>query len=75
MNLPDVPIPQEYVLNEYHDRLSNLTAANIRLTAMVHAVIDQRDAAIRRALELEAARSGRESAETQVIHNGIPSGV
>lgn len=72
MELPDVPVPQEYVLNEYFQRLANLSAANIRLTALVHAVVDQRDAAVRRVTELEAEIRGWKSAETEVVHLGNP---
>lgn len=75
MQLPDVPIPPEYLLNEYHERLANLTAANIRLTAMIRSLLDQRDAAIRHVAELEAQRRGGESAETEAIHIGNPPGV
>lgn len=47
MNLPDVPIPAEAVMNEYAERLSSLTSANIRLTVMVSQVVAQRDNAMR----------------------------
>lgn len=75
MQLPDVPIPPEYLLNEYHERLANLTAGNIRLTAIIRSVMDQRDAAIRRTLELEEQLRGRQSDETEAIHIGNPPGV
>ena len=75
MELPNVPIPPEYVLNEYFQRLSNLTAANIRLTALIHAVVDQRDAAMRRVTELEAELRGGKSAETEIIRTGSSPGI
>jgi hypothetical protein len=75
MELPNVPISAEHLLNEYHERLANLTAANIRLTVMVGSVLAQRDNAIRRAVELEAQLRGGESAQTEAIHIGHPPGV
>jgi len=48
MELPNVAIKIEDVVSEYAGRLANLTAANIRLSLMVHEVIAQRDDALNR---------------------------
>ena len=72
--LPDVPVPAEWVLNEYQQRLSDLTAGNIRLTVMVHSVVMQRNNALRRVAELEEELRGR-GYEKEVIRIGSPPGV
>lgn len=46
MQLPNVPLGPDALLNEYHARLTDITVANIRLTVMVHAVVEQRDNAL-----------------------------
>lgn len=75
MELPNVPVSPEILLNEYHDRLAGVMAANIRLVGMVHALVFQRDAAIRRVAELEDELRGWESAQTKAVHIGSPPGV
>lgn len=48
MNLPNIPVQADDIINEYHNRYANLMAGNIRLTAMLHVVIQQRDDALKR---------------------------
>lgn len=52
--LPNVPLPPEELLNEYQQRIADLTAGNIRLTVMVREVTKQRDLALRHVAELQA---------------------
>lgn len=75
MQLPDVPVPPEYVLNEYFERLVNMTSANVRLTVMIRTLVEQRDSAMRRVAELEAEVRGGESVETETVYHGNPQGV
>lgn len=75
MNLPDIPVSPEVMLNEYVERTTNLTAANVRLVAMVHTVVSQRDAALRRVAELENELRGSERHEEEAFHVGSPPGV
>lgn len=48
MDLPNIPVTAQSIIDEYHSRLANLTAANIRLTTMIHEVVNQRDDALKR---------------------------
>lgn len=53
MELPNVPIDPGALLNEYYGRLADVTAANIRLTVMVHELVAQRNDALTQMARLQ----------------------
>lgn len=60
--LPRIPTPPEMLLNEYQQRVSSLTADNIRLTVMVYELVKQRDIALRHVADLQAERNAEKAA-------------
>ena len=70
----DVPVPSGWVLNEYHERLSQMTTANVRLTVMVRSAIEQRNNALRRIVDLEEELRGR-SNETSTLRASSNAGI
>lgn len=75
MELPNVDVPPEILLNEYHRRHSDISAANIRLVGMIHVIVAQRNSALKRCAELEEQLRGRESAQEAVTRIGNPPGL